>query len=44
MDYEAVGQVEYNELSLMFLEIVKDGDNPIDMDALDYKKYIHLRY
>ena len=28
----------------MFLEVVEYGDYAIDLDALDYKKYIHIRY
>ena len=44
LDYEAVGRVGYTELALLFLEVVKDGDYPVDLDALDYKRYIHIRY
>jgi hypothetical protein len=36
--------VHYTDLALMFLEIVEYGDYAIDLDALDYKKYIHIRY
>ena len=39
----AVGQVPYNQLSLTFLEINEGGDFPVDLEAVDYRKYFHLR-
>ena len=39
----AVGQIPYNQLALTFLEINEGSDEPLDLDALDYRKYFHLR-
>ena len=44
LNVKEVGKVPYNQLALMFLEVVEYGDYAIDLDALDYKKYIHIRY
>ena len=44
LDYDTVGKVGYKELALLFLEFPLDGDYPQDMEAVDYQKYIHLRY
>ena len=44
LDVEGVGDVFLNDVASMYLEIVEYGDYAIDLDALDYKRFIHLRY
>ena len=43
MDYENVGKVAFSQVSKPLLEIVEGGDNTIDLDAINYRQYIHIR-
>jgi hypothetical protein len=43
MDYKLVGKRYFTQMSKPLLEILEGGDIPIDIDALDYRKYIHIR-
>jgi hypothetical protein len=38
-----VGKREFSKMSKPLFEILSDGNNPVDLDAVDYKKYIHIR-
>ena len=43
MNYEEVGKVPFSKVSKPLLEIVEGGDNTVDLDAIDYMRYIHIR-
>ena len=42
MHYEEVGFAYLNETSKPLLEILQNGDNTVDLEKEDFKKYIHI--
>jgi hypothetical protein len=44
LEYEQIGKVHYNQLALQFLEIKRGEDVALDLEAMNYKQFFHLRY
>ena len=44
LNYKEHGMVTHDHFFASYLEIVRDGDSSTDIEALDYRKYFHLRY
>ena len=43
MHYEEVGQAYLNLTAKPLFEILEKGDNTVDLEKENYKKYIHIR-
>ena len=43
MNYGEVGKVPFSNVSKPLLEIVEGGDSNVDLDAIYYRRYIHIR-
>lgn len=45
MDYEAVGKIEINKLGKILFEVLENGDNTVDLEAVEggYQQYMHIR-
>jgi hypothetical protein len=43
MDYLEVGKVPFSDVSKPLLEILQGGDSTVDLDEIDYRRYIHIR-
>lgn len=43
MDYDEVGRVPFSQVSKPLLEILEGGDSTVDLEALDYRRFIHIR-
>ena len=43
MNYEEVGKVPLNKLAKPLFEILEGGDSTVDLDAENYRQYIHVR-
>ena len=43
MNYEKVGKVPFRDISLPLLEIHSGGDQTVDLEQDDYRKYFHMR-
>ena len=43
MNYLEVGKVPFSDVSKPLLEIVQGGDSTVDLDEIDYRRFIHIR-
>ena len=43
MNYEMVGKVPFSNVAKTLLEVVEGGDYTVDLDAVDYRRFIHIR-
>ena len=43
MNYERIGKVPFSDISLPLLEIHQGGDQTVDLELDDYRKYFHMR-
>jgi hypothetical protein len=43
MDYEAVAKISIKNVAKPLFEIQEFGDNTVDLDLDDYRKYVHIR-
>lgn len=43
MNYAEVGKVHFDLVSRPLLEIQQGGDTTIDLDAIDYRRFFHVR-
>jgi hypothetical protein len=43
MDYDIVGIIPIKNVSKILFEVLEFGDNTVDLDTDDYRKYVHIR-
>jgi hypothetical protein len=43
MNYDNVGKVGFSKVSKPLLEILEGGDYTVDLDQIDYRRFIHIR-
>lgn len=43
MEYEEVGKIGIKDVAKPLFEIVEFGDNTVDLESEDYRRYIHIR-
>lgn len=43
MKYNVVGKIKMVSMAKPLFEILEGGDNTVDLEAVDYKKYINIR-
>ena len=40
----SIGRIPYSTLAKTYLEVTEEGDYTVDLEAVDYLKYMHIRF